>query len=317
MKKIQLLKMATRQKALLTVLAIFCLMLFFKTNFFTAFNLLDMLNSASILMIVAFGLTMVIIAGGIDLSVGGTLVVAGILTIQLMDYMPLGLAIILAMLSGVLIGAINGYLAVYQKTEPLIITLGMGLVLTGVGQQLTDAHPISAKGMEFMMISNGYFFGKIPNLVVFMLAVLVIFYAILNYSGFGRNCYAIGGNYDVAEYSGINVKRVKAATYVLSGLTAALGGILLSSKLNSGSSIYGETTALTVISAVVVGGTSLAGGTGGVFQTFMGLLVFAVMENAMNMLGIDAYVQMILRGLVIVTILYLDSYSRKRKRETV
>jgi ribose/xylose/arabinose/galactoside ABC-type transport system permease subunit len=121
----------------------------------------------------------------------------------------------------------------------------------------------------------------------------------------------------VAEYSGIDVKRIKAATYVLAGLASAFAGVLLSSKLNSASSIYGDQTALTVISGIVVGGTSLAGGVGGVGRSLVGLLVFAVMENAMNMLHIDAYIQQIIRGVVIVAILALDSYDRKRKREDV
>lgn len=313
----KLLNIATKQKATIAVLAMLFMMLFFKTNFYTSFNLFDLLNSASILMIMAFGITLVIIAGGIDLSIGGTLVVAGIVVIKLLDYMPIWLAIIGALIAGAMIGAVNGYLVVYQKTEPFIITLGMGMLLTGVAQQLTDAHPIAAKNFSFMMIANGRTFGVIPNLVIIMLIVFFITWWILRHTQFGRNCYAIGGDYEVAEYSGINVKGIKATTYVLCGVLAALGGVMLSSKLNSGSSVYGETTALTVISAVVVGGTSLAGGVGSIPHTAMGLLVFGIMENAMNMLGINPYVQMILRGILIVTILCLDSYGRKRKREAV
>jgi len=312
-----LLSKITKQKASIAVLLMLVTMLFFKTNFYTFFNIFDMLNSTSILLIIAFGITMVIIAGGIDLSVGGTMVVAGITVIKLMDILPIWLAIIGALIVGALIGAVNGYLVVYQKTEPFIITLGMGMLLTGMAQQLTDAHPIAAKDFRFMMIANGRIFGVIPNLVVIMLVVLFITYWILRHTQFGRNCHAIGGDYEVAEYSGINVKRIKATTYVLCGIATALAGVLLSSKLNSGSSVYGDTTALTVISAVVVGGTSLAGGVGGIPQTAMGLLVFGIMENAMNMLGINPYVQIILRGILIVTILCLDSYSRKKKRETV
>ncbi|MGL1892690.1 MAG: ABC transporter permease [Spirochaetaceae bacterium] len=311
------LKKAINQKATVAVIVMLVTMLFFKTNFFTRFNLFDLVNSASILMILAFGITMVITAGGIDLSIGGTLVVAGIVAIKLMDFMPIPIAILGALLVGALIGAINGYLVVYQKTEPFIITLGMGMLLTGLAMQLTDAHPISASNFDFMMIANGKVFGVIPNLVIIMLLVLFVTYWILRHTQFGRNCYAIGGDYEVAEYSGINVRRIKATTYVICGVAAALGGVMLSSKLNSGSSVYGETTALTVISGVVVGGTSLAGGVGGIPQTAMGLLVFGIMENSMNMLGVNPYIQMILRGLLIVTILCLDSYGRKRKRDLV
>jgi ribose transport system permease protein len=294
-------------KASIAVLAMLVAMLFFPTNFYTRFNIFDLLNSASILLVLAFGITFVIIAGGIDLSIGGIMVVSGIVTIKLMEFTPIW----------VLIGLVNGYLVVYQKTEPFIITLGMGLLLTGLAQQLTDAHPIAAPNPKFMLMANGFLFGVIPHLVLIMLATLFIAYSVLRYTQFGRNCYAIGGDYEVAEYSGISVRKIKTMTYVICGFAAALGGILLSSKLNSGSSVYGETTALTVISAVVVGGTSLAGGMGGIPQTAMGLLVFGIMENAMNMLRINPYIQIILRGVVIVTILCLDSYSRKKKREDV
>ena len=312
-----LFKSIFKRKALTAVLMMLFLMLFFDTSFYTSFNLLDLINSLSIYLILAFGITIVIIAGGIDLSIGGILAISGIIVIKLMAVFPIWLAIAGALLAGAVIGAVNGYLVVYQQSEPLIITLGIGMVLTGFAQQLTDAHPIGPENLDFMMIANGKLFQVIPNLVLVMLVVFGIFFWILRYTQFGRNCYAIGGDYEVAKYSGINVQRIKTATFVLCGMAAALGGVMLSSKLNSGSSVYGESSALTVISAVVVGGTSLAGGIGGVSQTAIGLLVFGIMENAMNMLGIGAYFQMIIRGIVIVTILCLDSYSRKVKRETV
>lgn len=312
-----LFKSIYKQKAMMAVLLMLFIMLFSHTNFYTSFNLLDLINSLSIYLILAFGITIVIISGGIDLSIGGILAISGIIVIKLMAVVPIYLAILGALLSGALIGAVNGYLVVYQKSEPLIITLGVGMVLTGFAQQLTDAHPIGPENLEFMMIANGKLFNVIPNLILVMLVVFGIFVWILRYTQFGRNCYAIGGDYEVAKYSGINVKRIKTAAFILCGMASALGGVMLSSKLNSGSSVYGEASALTVISAVVVGGTSLAGGIGGVPQTAIGLLVFGVMENAMNMLGIGSYIQMIIRGIVIVTILCLDSYSRKVKRETV
>jgi len=312
-----LFKSIFKRKALTAVLLMLFLMLFFNTSFYTSFNLLDLINSLSIYLILAFGITIVIISGGIDLSIGGIMALSGIIVIKLMAVFPVPLAIAVALLAGAVIGAVNGYLVVYQKSEPLIITLGIGMVLTGIAQQLTDAHPIGPDNLEFMMIANGKLFNIIPNLVLVMFVVFGIFFWILRYTQFGRNCYAIGGDYDVAKYSGINVQWIKTAAFVLCGMAAALGGVMLSSKLNSGSSVYGESSALTVISAVVVGGTSLAGGIGGVSQTAIGLLVFGVMENSMNMLGIGAYVQMVIRGGVIVTILCLDSYSRKIKREAV
>ena len=310
-------KLAGKQKALIAILFIMILMLFFPTNFYTTFNLIDMVNSSSILMILAFGVTMTVIAGGCDLSIGGVMVTSGIIAIKLMETMNMWLAIIIALIFGMIVGFVNGFLVVQQKTEPFIITLGMGMALTGLAQQLTDARPVTATNMKFMMISNGKVMFGITNLVIIMLIMLVITHVIMRYTQFGRSCYAIGGDYDVARYSGINVVLVKWLTFVISGFTAALAGVLLSSKLNSGSSIYGETTALIVNCAVVVGGVSFAGGVGSIPRAALGLLVFGVLENSMNMLGIQSYVQILTKGMVIVAIIWLDSYARKRKREAV
>ncbi len=309
-------KLLTKQKALIAILAMLVIMAFSGTNFFTPYNLMDLLRSASIMEILAFGVTLTIICGGCDLSIGGILSVSGIVTIMLMNVMPMPAAIICAIAFGAGIGFVNGFFIVKQKTEPFIITLGMGMLLKGVAQQITNAHPISAKNPAFMILGNGKI-GEIPYLVIFMVVVMLLLYWLLRYTSFGRNCYAIGGDYEVAVYSGINAIRTKWLTYVICGMTAALAGVLLSAQLNSGSSTYGETTALMVNCGVVVGGTSFAGGVGGIFQSALGLLVFAVLENALNMLGIDSYIQQVIKGIVIVAIIWMDCYGRKRRREAV
>ncbi len=311
-----LLRLATKQKAFVAVLMLLVGMLFSGTEFYSTYNLLDMLNSTSILLILAFGVTLTIISGGCDLSIGGILVVSGIVAIKLLDVMPMGLAILAAVAAGAAIGFLNGFLVVHQRTEPFIITLGTGLLLTGVAQQLTDAHPIPAKDPAFMMIGNGDVLG-VPNLVVFMVVLFALSWALMRFTAFGRNLYAIGGDYDVARYSGIDVVRTKWLAFVLSGAAAGLAGVLLSSKLNTGSAIYGETTALVVNCGVVVGGTSFAGGVGGIPQSALGLLVFGLLDNAMNMLGITSYYQVLLKGAVIAAIIWLDCWTQKVKREAV
>ena len=311
-----LLALATKQKAFLAIVGMLAVMAFFPTNFYTAFNLLDMLNSTSILLILAFGVTLTVISGGCDLSIGGILVVAGIIAIKLLDVMPMWAAILCALAFGAFVGFVNGFLVVQQKTEPFIITLGMGMLLTGVAQQLTDARPVPASNPDFMMIGNGDFFG-VPYLVIIMLVCFAAAHWLMRYTAYGRNLYAIGGDYEVALYSGINVVRTKWIAFVISGMAAALAGVLLSSKLNTGSSIYGETAALIVNCGVVVGGTSFAGGIGGIPQSALGLLVFGILDNAMNMLGISSYIQILLKGAVIVGIIWMDCFYRKRKRELV
>ena len=305
-----------KQKALPFILIMMVGMLFPETAFYTPYNLLDMLNSSSILLILAFGVTLTIIAGGCDLSIGGILVVSGILSIKLQSVMPMWPAIGCAIVFGILVGFVNGFLVVHQRTEPFIITLGMGLLLTGVAQQLTDAHPIPSTNPDFMMISNGYFYG-VPNLVIITIVCFLLSAWLMRYTQFGRNLYAIGGDYDVARYSGIDVIRTKWLAFMISGGTAGLAGFLLSSKLNTGSAIYGDLTALVVNCGVVVGGTSFAGGIGGIPQSALGLLAFGMLDNVMNMLQITSYIQILLKGSIIVAIIWLDCFAQKRRRELV
>ena len=306
----------TRQKAVIAILVMLVGMLFSGTNFYTIYNVLDLLNSTSIWLIMSFGVSLTIIAGACDLSIGGILVVSGILAIKMLDVLPMGLAILVAVLFGAVVGFLNGFLVVHQRTEPFIITLGSGLLLTGVAEVLTNAHPLPARDPSFMTIGNGVVLG-IPNLVLVMIACFILSHALMRYTRFGRNLYAIGGDYEVARYSGINVVRTKWMAFVISGTAAALGGVLLSSKLNTGSPIYGDTAALVVNCGAVVGGTSFAGGIGGIPQSALGLLVFGILDNAMNMLGITSYFQVLLKGAVIVTIIWLDCFANKRKREAV
>lgn len=311
------LKALGRQKALIAIAAMLVLMLFFDTRFYTAYNLLDMLNSAAILEILAFGVTLVIICGGVDFSIGAMMSLSGIITIKLMAFMPIWCAILASVACGAVVGAVNGFLVVHQKTEPFIITLGMGMLLKGVAQQITDAHPVSAKNLQFMRIANTKLLAGIPNLIVIMVVMFLIFHCVLRFTAFGRNCYAIGGDYNVAVMSGIKARRIKWTTYIICGMMAAFCGVLLSSKLNTGSSIYGDTTALSVNCGCVVGGTSFAGGVGSVPQTFIGLMVIQLLENCMNMLGINAYTQQVCEGLIILLILWSDNFTQKRKREAV
>jgi ribose transport system permease protein len=300
------------QKAFLALILVVIAMAFFnlfpvtKSEFFSQLNLVDLLKSSSIFLILAIGETVVLIAGGVDLSIGGLMALSGVVVIMLMNAgVPVPIAIALVLLMGLAVGALNAFISVYQKTEPFIITLGMGIVLTGIGMQLTNAHPITS---------------EIPILVVVMLVVLAVVYWMLRSTSFGRNVYAVGGDYEVAKYSGIDVQRTKAATYLICGLTAALAGVMLASQVNSANSIAGESTPLYVVCAVVVGGTSVAGGIGGAIKSAIGLILLGTLTNAFNMLKIDSYVAYLptlLLGVIIVSILWLDSYGRKRRRESV
>ena len=312
-----LLQIASKQKAAIAIVAIFILMLFFKTNFYTTYNLLEILNSVSINAVLASGVTFVILSAGCDLSIGGMMSLSGIVVILLMRIMPVVPAIMLSVLLGAGVGFINGFLVVNQKVEPFIITLGMGMLLKGIGQQITDAHPISPANSEYMMIANGTVLNLVPNLIVIMTVILIAFHIILRDTAFGRNIYAVGGDYNVAAYSGIHAARTKWLTFVICGSTAALAGVLLSSKLNSGSSIYGDSSPLFIHCGAVIGGTSLTGGKGGIIQTFIGLLALGLLSNCMNMLSITAYTQILVQGVIIVAILWFDNFAIMRERAAV
>jgi ribose transport system permease protein len=315
------------QKAFLAILLVILAMAVFnmipatRSEFFTEVNFTDLLKSSSIFLILAMGETVVLIAGGVDLSIGGLMALSGVVVIQLINAgVPVPVAVGLCLLLGLAVGAINAFISVYQRAEPFIITLGMGIALTGIGQQLTNAHPVSSVDPDFQNIANLKVLGPVPILVFVMLAVLAVTYWMLRSTSFGRNVYAVGGDYEVAKYSGINVVRTKAATYLICSLTAALGGVMLASQLSSASSIAGDSTPLYVVCAVVVGGTSVAGGIGGAIKSAIGLVLLGTLTNAFQMLRIDSlvsYLPTALLGVIIVSILWLDSYGRKRRREAI
>jgi ribose transport system permease protein len=315
------------QKAFLAIILVVIAMFVFnqfdatRSEFFSEVNLISLAKDSSILLILAMGETFCLIAAGVDLSIGGMMALSGVIVILLINAgVPIPVAIAITLLIGLVVGIINAFISVYQKAEPFIITLGMGIVLTGIGQQLTNAHPVTSTVAGFADIANLTVLGFVPVLVLVMLAVVATGYWVLRTTSFGRNVYAVGGDYDVAKYSGINVLRTKAATYLICAVTATLGGIMLASQLNSASSIAGDAVPLYVVCAVVVGGTSVAGGIGGAIKSLIGLVLLGALTNAFQMLRIDSlvsYLPTALQGMIIVSILWLDSFTRKRKREAV
>jgi len=249
---------------------------------------------------------------------------SGILAIMMANSgMPLFLAVLLAVLSGSVIGFINGFLIVHQKTEAFIITLGMGLFLKGVALYITDGRPVSNQVDAFRAISNTTILG-LPSIVVYMLIIGVLIFCLMRFTSFGRNCYALGGDYEVAEHSGINVVRTKWVAFIITGTCASIAGVLLASRWNTGNAIYGDLTPLLVNCSVVIGGTSFAGGIGGVVQSGIGVFVMHLFRYSMNLFRIDGviteisqFMRNLVIGVVIVTIIAMDCYSIKRKKEDV
>jgi ribose transport system permease protein len=314
----QTMQLLFKQKAVIAIVIMLVVMLFSDSKFYSAASITTIFNVAAPSLIIAFGVTLAVICRGCDLSVGSVMSLSGILVIMMINSgMNMYLAIILAILSGSVIGFINGFLIVQQKTEAFIITLGMGMLVKGVCLQLTDGNPISPTNWDFMMIARGTVLPGIPNIIVFTFIIGVFTFWLLRFTSFGRNCYALGGDYEVAEYSGINVIRTKWAAFILTGTYAAIAGVLLASRFNSGSSIYGDEIPLMVNCGVVIGGTSFAGGIGGPIHSFIGIMVMQLLRNCLDVFRIDRYVQQMILGIVIVAIICMDCYVVKRKKEDV
>ncbi|MDR2571717.1 MAG: ABC transporter permease [Oscillospiraceae bacterium] len=311
------LKILGKQKAIIAIAIMLIVMIFSDTNFYTAGNISNLLEAVSTNAIIAFGVTLAVICKGCDLSVGSVMVVSGIIAILLINSgMNMALAIVLAILSGSAVGFINGFLIVQQKSEAFIITLGMGMLVQGVALLLTDAKQVAATDPFFQRLANDNWL-FIPNIAAFMIILGVLVFLLLRFTSFGRNCYALGGDYEVAEHSGINVIRTKWLAFVITGTFAAIAGVLSASRMNTGIPIAGVTIPLMVNCGVVIGGTSFAGGVGGIPQSFIGIFVMFLLRNCMGMLGIHIYIQQLVLGIMIVSIIALDCFAEKRKKEDV
>jgi len=275
-------------------------------DFLTASNILNVLRQISINALIAFGMTFVILTGGIDLSVGSIFALSGAITAGLMvqGTDPL-LAVLVGLLSGALMGAINGFLIAKGKVAPFIGTLATMTVFRGLTLVYTEGRPITGMPEGFAMLGKGYFF-EIPMPVIWMLISFVVLYMLLKHTTFGRHVYALGSNEVATQLSGINTSRVKILVYSISGLFAALSGIILTSRLNSAQPTAGTSYELDAIAAVVLGGTSLAGGKGWIVGTLIGAMIIGVLDNGLNLLNVSSFYQLVVKGGVILIAVLLD-----------
>lgn len=277
-------------------------------QFLSPDNLLNLLRQVSINGLIAFGMTFVILTGGIDLSVGSILAFSSAMTALIITsgIDPM-FAMLLGCVVGLLAGAVNGLLVTAGGMAPFIVTLATMTIYRGATLVVTDGNPITGLGdsLMFQLFGKGYFFG-IPVPAVTMIITFVILYIILNKTVFGRETYAIGGNETAAALSGIKVNRRKIMIYALSGLMSALAGIILASRLDSAQPTAGETYELDAIAAVVLGGTSLMGGKGRIVGTLIGVLIIGVLNNGLNLVGVSSFYQQIIKGLVIVVAVLID-----------
>ncbi|MER1957114.1 MAG: ribose ABC transporter permease [Solibacillus sp.] len=281
---------------------------FLNPSFLTVDNLFNILRQVSISALIAFGMTFVILTGGIDLSVGSTLALTGAVAATLL---AAGTDPILAMAAaiglGFILGAINGLIITKGKVAPFIATLATMTIYRGLTLVYTDGRPISGLGdsLSFQLFGKGYFLG-IPVPVVTMILAFVLLYFILHKTTFGRRVYAVGGNEEASKLSGINPDRVKIAVYAITGMLAAISALIITSRLNSAQPTAGESYELDAIAAVVLGGTSLTGGKGWIFGTLVGALIIGVLNNGMTLIGVSSFFQQVVKGIVILLAVLMD-----------
>ena len=286
-------------------------------KFFTDTNIINVLRQISVNAIVAFGMTYVILIGGIDLSVGSIMAVTGCLgVIMCVAGVPVIIAMLVAVILGIIIGFINGFVISKMKLPAFIATLAMMTIASGTAKLITGGKPTRFENEFFEAIGNGYL-GPIPIPVIIMAIVFIIMAIILNKSKFGRFVYAVGGNRQAAEFSGIKITRVEIKVYTLSGLLAGLAGVITASRMSSGQPTAGEGQELDAIAAVVLGGTSFVGGEGHIGGTIIGALIIGILNNGLNLIQVSSYWQLVVKGVVIILAVYVDMIRKGREKKHV
>ncbi len=283
-------------------------------SFFTVDNLLNILRQTSINAVIAMGMTFVILTAGIDLSVGSILAFAGAICASMIGAdTPLIIALFTTIVIGAALGAVTGSIVAFFSVQAFIATLVAMTIGRGAVLVYTDGRPISTGDSEvaeaFYQIGGGYVAG-IPIPVIIAGVIFLICWYVLNHTRLGRYVYAIGGNEQVAKLASVNVSRVKVIVYAISGAVSALAGIILTARLESAQPTAGLAYELDAIAAVVLGGTSLAGGRGRITGTLIGALIIGVLNNALNILDVSSYYQMITKGGVILLAVVLDGRSK-------
>ncbi|MFV0426799.1 MAG: ABC transporter permease [Beutenbergiaceae bacterium] len=299
---------------LMSLIVLVVVLSFASPFFFTVQNLANVFQQISVLAIIALGATFVIISGGIDLSVGSVAALAGMVagvTYSQLEF-PMMASLLLALLAGAIAGLINGALIVFGHVPPFVATLAMLSIARGVTLVISDGQPISGFSDWFRQTTKVTVGEVLPVIVLFVLLIYLAGALYLKYRPGGRFIYAVGGNEEVARLAGINVRAVKLWIYVAAGLLAALGGLALTSRLNSAQPTAGEGLELDVIAAVVIGGTSLSGGVGKVSGTLIGALIIGVLRNGLNLLNVSSFWQAVVIGVVIAAAVMIDTLGRRR-----
>jgi ribose transport system permease protein len=312
--KLQVFQFIRQNSSMLIALVALCILFtLLSPHFFKAANAVNILRQISMNAIIAFGMTFVLLTGGIDLSVGSIVAATNCMSVLLMvQGVPLSIAILAGMLTGAGIGFINGIVTAKGKIPPFITTLAMMTIARGFAYVCTGGKPVRFDDASFAYIGNGYI-GIFPVPVIAMLICLGISAYVLNRTKFGKHLYATGGNEVAAIFSGIKTNRIKIIVYTICGLFTGISGVILGARMSSAQPIAGQGAELDAIAAVVIGGTSLSGGSGRIGGTIIGALFIGVLSNGMNIIQVPSYWQLIVKGLVILAAVFIDSYRKSKK----
>ena len=283
-----------------------------KPRFISPLNIRNIFRLASINGLLAIGMTFVCLTGGIDLSVGSVMGCAGMYSAyfaQEVMNLPWIVGVLVGLGMGLVIGLFNGICIAYLKVPAFVGTLGSMSIAKGLTFLLTNAKPIPKLTSSFKSIGGGMIFGFLPIPIIIFAVILIICFLLLYKTRYGRYVFAVGGNARASRVSGINVKFVTASVYLLSGVLAALAGIIMTARVTSGVTSTGEGYETDAIAMVVIGGTSLAGGKGRLWGTIVGILLMVCLSNGLDMVGVNAYIQMIVKGFVVIAAVMLDGLS--------
>jgi ribose transport system permease protein len=309
------LNLSRTQKQFLSTLSgliVICIFFFIMSPYFlTVNNLLTVATQTAVIAIIAVGQTYVMITSGIDLSIGSNIALSGMIAAMAMKAgIPLPIALLMALASGCLVGLINGLLISFGKLPPFIATLGTMTAIRGVDLTLTQGIPISGLPQAFTKFGTDSTLG-IPNPVIIMIILVVIFGFILAKTKLGRYVYAIGSNFEAARLSGVNNNKTLITVYVFSGLLAAFAGLIMAARIISAQPAGGSGYELDAVASSVIGGTSTMGGEGAIAGTFIGAFVIGILRNGLNLIGVSPFIQQIVIGCVIVGAVFFDRIKRK------
>lgn len=311
--KLDIKELLIKYKSLVGLLALIAIVSVLSPSFLSTKNIFNILRQTSVNGIIAAGMTFVILTGGIDLSVGSILAISGAICASiLVNGQNIVIAVLAALLVGAMVGFLNGFIITKGKLQPFIATLATMTILRGLTLVYTDGKPITLGSGElalnFGQIGGGKILG-IPTPALIMILVFLVCAYVLKNTKMGRYTYALGSNEEATKLSGLNTDKIKIAVYTLSGILASIAGIIITSRLFSAQPTAGDGYELDAIAAVVLGGTSLTGGKGKISGTIIGALIIGVLSNALNILDVSSYYQMMVKGAVILIAVLLDRKS--------